>query len=73
MDTTHWEYHIQTFGSTLSSPKDNEFEAQLNEWGEEGWEIIAVTPIEGSCKVRVVARRPLSGPVRRQRRWPDPM
>jgi len=64
-----WEYRVQTMGSTFSSPKDADLEAGLNEWGEEGWEVISITPFEGSNKIRVTARRPLSAAARRRRAW----
>jgi hypothetical protein len=65
-----WEYRVQTLGKALSGPKDEEFTALLNTWGEEGWEIISVTPIEGSNKVRVTAKRPLTTASRRRRSMP---
>jgi len=71
MDTTQWEYHIQTFGSTFSQPKDEEMEEQLNALGEEGWEVVAITSLEGSNKMRIVAKRPLTASTRRRRSWPD--
>ena len=71
MSTTQWEYRILTFGSTLSRIKDEDMEAQLNEWGEEGWEVVTATNLEGSNKVRVVAKRALTTTAQRKRRWPD--
>jgi len=65
-----WEYRVQTFGSTFSRPKDQDLEAALNEWGEEGWEITGVLPHENSGKVSLVAKRPLARTTRRQRGWP---
>jgi len=69
-ETTQWEYHVQTVGSTFSQPKDEDLEALLNEWGEEGWEVIAVHNQESSNKIRVVAKRPLSSSTRSRRSWP---
>jgi hypothetical protein len=68
-----WEYHVLTLGSTFSQPKDEDVEATLNELGEEGWEVVAVSNQEGSNKVRIVAKRPLSTSTRRRRSWPDPV
>lgn len=67
---TKWEYRAKTLGGLFSGPKDDELEAELNEWGEEGWEVIALVPVEGSHKVRLLARRPLSRAVQRRRTWP---
>jgi len=63
----YWEYRIETFGSFFSSPKDDELEADLDEWGAEGWEVFAAHHLEGSNKVRIIARRPLSAATLRRR------
>ena len=64
-----WEYRVQTIGN-LFGTKDENIEATLNEWGEDGWEAINVYTPEGSGKVTMVAKRPLSDRVRRQRSMP---
>jgi hypothetical protein len=64
-----WEYRVQTIGSMFGT-KDENIEATLNEWGEEGWEAINVYTPEGSGKVTMVAKRPLTDRVRRQRSMP---
>jgi len=69
-DTMQWEYRIQTVGSALKQAKDDELEVLLNEWGEEGWEVINAHSLEGSNKVRIIAKRSLSGSTRRSRSWP---
>ena len=71
-DTTQWEYRVLTIGSALKQPKDDELEALLNEWGEEGWEVINAHGLEGSNKVRVIAKRSLSRSALRRRSWPAP-
>jgi hypothetical protein len=65
-----WEYRVQTFGGALSGPKDEPFTAALNEWGEEGWEVVSAQHLDNSPKVRVVARRPLTRLARRYRTQP---
>ena len=69
-ESNHWEYRIQTVGSTFSQPKDENLETLLNEWGEEGWEVIAAQNQESTNKVRIIAKRPLSRSTRRSRSWP---
>lgn len=64
-----WEYRIQTIGS-LFGTKDENIEATLNEWGEEGWQAFAVYTPEGSGKVTIVAWRPLTERTRRMRSMP---
>jgi hypothetical protein len=61
-----WEYRVQTIGS-LFGTKDEVIEATLNEWGAEGWEAINVFTPEGSGKITMVAKRPLTERVRRTR------
>jgi hypothetical protein len=61
-----WEYHVQTIGSMFGT-KDEDIEATLNEWGEQGWEATNVYTPYGSGKVTIVARRPLTRSARRSR------
>jgi hypothetical protein len=68
-EQTNWEYRVKTIGSILGT-KDERIEATLNEWGEEGWEAVSVYTPEGSGKVTIVAKRPLTEAVRRRRGWP---
>jgi len=71
MDTIlRWEYKVESIGSAFSHPKDEEIEGMLNEWGEEGWEIINVIQTSGSPKSVIVAKRPLSERERRRRSMP---
>ena len=65
-----WEYRVETFGGALGGPKDEALMAALNEWGEEGWQVITANNLDSSQKVRVVARRPLTRSTRRQRTLP---
>jgi len=68
-EETRWEYRVQTLGSAWRGAKDQDIEATLNAWSEEGWGVISVTPLP-SGKVTLVARRPLKMHSRRQRTWP---
>ena len=64
-----WEYRVQTIGSVFGT-KDENIEAMLNEWGNEGWEVTHVYTPAGSGKVTIVAKRPLSSATRRSRSMP---
>jgi len=64
-----WEYRVQTIGSVFGT-KDENIEATLNEWGEEGWEAINVYTPESSGKVTIVAKRRLTRTTRRGRSMP---
>lgn len=68
-ETMQWEYRVQTIGSMFGT-KDENIQATLNEWGEDGWEAINVYTPEGSGKVTMVAKRPLTEQARRQRSRP---
>jgi hypothetical protein len=68
-EQTNWEYRVKTIGSVFGT-KDEHIEATLNEWGEEGWEAVSVYTPEGSGKVTIVAKRPLTEAVRRRHSWP---
>jgi len=71
-ETMRWEYRAATVGTYWSEPKDEILETLLNEWGQEGWEVINVIAQHNTSKMRVVAKRPLTpDEARRQRRsWP---
>ncbi len=64
-----WEYRVDTIGGVFGT-KDELIEATLNEWGAEGWEAVSVYTPEGSGKVTLVAKRPLTEAARRRRSWP---
>jgi membrane-bound ClpP family serine protease len=70
-DINQWEYRVKTFGAILRGIKDEEFTTTLNEWGEEGWEVVSAQGIENTNKVRIIARRPLTTAVRRRRSLPE--
>jgi len=61
-----WEYQVLTIGSVFGT-KDEQIAATLNAWGEDGWEAINVYTPSNSSKVTIVAKRPLTESVRRQR------
>ena len=61
-----WEYRVETIGSVFGT-KDENIEATLDAWGEEGWEAITVYTPYGSGKITIVAKRPLTERTRRAR------
>jgi hypothetical protein len=65
-----WEYRLETFGTFFSAPKDEDLQTSLDEWGEEGWEVINLFKSSNGEKYTVVAKRPLTVAVRRQRTYP---
>jgi hypothetical protein len=66
-----WEYRVQTVGGFWSGVKAEELEQLLNAWGEEGWEVITAHILENQNKVNVIAKRPLTREVQRQRSMPQ--
>ena len=68
---TPWEYRVETVGGFFSGVKDAELEEMLDEWGEDGWEVVAVHPREYTTKINVIAKRPLTDRVRRDRSRPS--
>ena len=68
-ESTLWEYRVDTIGGVFGT-KDELIEATLNEWGAEGWEAVSVYTPEGSGKVTLVAKRPLTEAARSRRSWP---
>lgn len=69
-DTKQWEYRVQTVGGFFSGVKADELEEMLNEWGEDGWEVVSTHIIENANKINVIAKRPLTDRVRRERSRP---
>jgi hypothetical protein len=69
-DTMQWEYRVQTVGAFFSGVKAEELEELLNEWGEDGWEVVSTHIIENANKINVIAKRPLTDRVRRERSRP---
>jgi hypothetical protein len=65
-----WEYRVLTIGSVFGT-KDEQIEATLDAWGQEGWEAVSVYTPYGSGKVTLVAKRPLTSATRRLRSMPD--
>ncbi len=65
-----WEYRVQTVGSFLSGVKDPELETMLNNWGEEGWEVVGFRTLENSNQATVIAKRPLTREAQRLRSMP---
>jgi len=68
---TPWEYRVQTLGGVLRGIKDEALEAELNTLGEEGWELVEVITSQGSGRITLVAKRPLTPAARRRRSYPE--
>lgn len=68
-EVKQWEYRVQTIGS-LFGTKDEQIQAVLDEWGSEGWEAINAFTPQGSGKITIVAKRPLTDRARRMRSMP---
>jgi hypothetical protein len=65
-----WEYRVQKFGSIWTNTRDEDLEKILNEWGQEGWEVVSSIGPDSGNKITVFAKRPLSDGVRRGRSMP---
>jgi hypothetical protein len=70
-DMTKWEYRVFTWGSAWKSNKDEDLEALLNDWGEEGWEVISADHQVSSEKLKLIAKRLLTHPRRREPNYPE--
>lgn len=70
-ETKQWEYRVQTVGAFFSGVKAEELQELLNEWGEDGWEVVSTHIIENANKINVIAKRPLTDRVRRERSRPS--
>ncbi len=68
-ESAQWEYRAQTIGRFWGT-RDEDIEATLNDWGEDGWEVFVVYTPEGSGKVTLVAKRVLNDSIRRRRSMP---
>jgi hypothetical protein len=66
-----WEYRVQTFGTFWTVAKQQDIQQALNEWGEQGWEVVSTHIIENVNKINVIAKRPLTREIRRSRSMPQ--
>lgn len=66
-----WEYRVQTVGGFFKGVPADELEELLNEWGEDGWEVVSTHILENANKINMIAKRPLTAAVRRQRSIPS--
>ncbi len=69
-ETARWEYRVQSLGSAWHAPKEEALQEAMNALGEEGWEVFSVAMVANSLKVRISAKRPLSGRASRLSAWP---
>ena len=65
-----WEYRVETVGGFFAGVKAETLEEMLNEWGEDGWEVVSTHIIENANKINVIAKRPLTDRARRERSRP---
>ncbi len=65
-----WEYRVQTVGGFFKGVPADELEELLNEWGADGWEVVSTHILENSNKINVIAKRPLTRTIRRERSMP---
>ena len=65
-----WEYRVETIGSAFGT-KDDLLQDTLDEWGEEGWEVISARNPTNSSKITIVAKRPLTRTACRLRNLPS--
>ena len=70
-DIKQWEYRVQTVGGFFTGVRAEELEELLNEWGEDGWEVVSTHIIENANKINVIAKRPLTDRTRRERSRPS--
>lgn len=70
-ELSKWEYRVQTVGGFWSGVKAEELEQLLNDWGVEGWEVVSTHILESQNKINVIAKRPLTREVQRQRSMPQ--
>jgi hypothetical protein len=70
-ESRKWEYLVKTLGSFWKGVPDDTIQNELNDWGEDGWEVVAIRTIENSNQATVIAKRPLSSAVRRARTLPS--
>lgn len=69
-EVKQWEYRVQSVGGFFKGVPADELEALLNEWGEEGWEVVSTHILENANKINVIAKRPLARTTRRERSMP---
>ena len=69
-ESNQWEYRVQTVGGFFIGIKADNLEEMLNEWGEDGWEVVSTHIIENANKINVIAKRPLTDRIRRERSRP---
>ncbi len=70
-DIKQWEYRVQTVGGFFTGVKAEVLEELLNEWGQDGWEVVSTHIIENANKINVIAKRPLTDRARRERSRPS--
>lgn len=67
-----WEYRVENFGTAWKNPKTEEIAVVLNQWGQEGWEVITISHTPSGV-VAVIAKRRLSDSGRRKLSLNNPL
>ena len=70
-ESIQWEYRVQTVGGFFKGVPADELEELLNDWGEEGCEVVSTHILENANKINVIAKRPLTRAARRERSMPS--
>lgn len=70
-EVKQWEYRVETVGGFWTGVKAETLEQLLNEWGEQGWEVVLTHILENQNKINVIAKRPLTDRARRMRSMPS--
>jgi hypothetical protein len=66
-----WEYRAETFGGFWKGIKMEDVQEILNQWGEQGWEVVSATGFEHYNNIHVIAKRPLTRETIRKRSMPQ--
>jgi hypothetical protein len=69
-ETKQWDYRAQNFGSTWSAAKAADIESALIDWGMDGWEVVSAVH-RSSNEITVIAKRPLTHKIIRERSMPS--
>ena len=66
-----WEYRVEDIGGLFSRRLDKgAVQDLLNQWGEDGWEVINMANGGNPRYWRIVAKRPLTSMEKRRRSMP---
>ena len=69
-EISKWEYRVESFGGFWSGINLEKLQQTLDEWGEEGWEVVTAPAFENYNKIHIIAKRPLTRETTRRRSMP---